>query len=183
MPDNSRHECAARDDTAISSVHLDHVEALRARIADLEQELSDANRKLHEGRKSAAETARRPFGYVVELRRDEPWPGIRWRRSRIIASRDEAEQCASEWRKQVEGASFLEGSEAFIIPLFAGFPADTAFVASETGRLIAEAEDRSELDLALLSRLPEAIATACENYRKPAKAPSRRSIRIALRRV
>lgn len=158
------------------------VEALRERIAELELQLADANRKLDDTRKTAAETARRPFGYVVELRRDQPWPGIRWRRSRIIASRDEAETCASEWRKQIEGASFLEGSHTHIIPLFAGFPADTAFVANEVADLMRNVGVSASIDV-LLSRLPEAVTQACENYRKPAKAPSRRSIRRALRRA
>ncbi|MCV9964759.1 hypothetical protein OIU34_22980 [Pararhizobium sp. BT-229] len=160
------------------------VEALRDRVADLEQQLAAANRKVEETRKTAEQTARRPFGYVVELRRDQPWPGIRWRRSRIISSQDEAETCASEWRKQVEGASFLEGSDAYIIPLFAGFPADTAFVANEVVDLLrdAAAETPASMEV-LLSRLPEAVTQACENYRKPAKVPSRRSIRLALRRA
>lgn len=160
----------------------DHVEALRDRIAELELQLADSNRKLEDNRKTAAETARRPFGYVVELRRDKPWPGIRWRRSRIIPSRDEAETCASEWRKQVQGASFLDGSDTHIIPLFAGFPADTAFVANEVADLMRNVGVPASTDV-LLSRLPEAVTQACENYRKTAKVPSRRSIRRALRRV
>lgn len=176
MSDNSRYNCAATEETATSARDA---EVLCARIAELEQALSDANHKLEEGRKSTLETARRPFGYVVELRTDKPWPGIRWRRSRIIVSRDEAEHCASEWRKQAEGASFLDGSETFIIPLFAGFPPDTAFVVSEVGRLITEDEN---LDPTILASLCAAIIQACDNYRKPAQAPSRRSIRVALRR-
>lgn len=181
MPENNRQDASMQETVATAMVHPD-IEALSTRIAELERALADANRKLDDNRKSAAKTARRPFGYVVELRTDKPWPGIRWRRSRLIASRAEAEHCASEWRKQVDGASFLEGAETFIIPLFAGFPADTAFVVSETERLILDAENQSEDYRGSLARLSEAITTACETYRQPAKAPSRRSIRIALRR-
>ena len=160
------------------------LDAMRNRVADLEKQLAVANSKLEDRRKTAAETARRPFGYVVELRRDQPWPSIRWRRSRIIASKDEAEHCAAEWRKQVEGASFLEGSDTYIIPLFAGFPADTAFVASEAVDLLRDgaAEPSASIEV-WLARLPEVITQACANYRKPAQVPSRRSTRLALRRA
>jgi hypothetical protein len=158
-------------------------DALWARIGDLEKQLADANVQMHKVRKTEAQTAKQPFGYVVELRRDQPWPGIRWRRSRIIVSKEEAEQCAGEWRKDVEGSSFFKGSHTNIIPLFAGFASDIAFVARETAELLRAGESEPSLSTeVLLSRLPEAIAQACETYRKPAEAPSRLSIRRASRR-
>lgn len=157
--------------------------ALRTRVAALETELAAANKKLEEDRQAAAATARRPFGYVVELRRDQPWPGIRWRRSRVISSRDEAEYCASEWRKQVSGAEFLSGSETEIIPLYAGFPADVAFVANEIATHLKKAAKCSTATVEpLLPFLKEAISAACEAYRKPPQVASRRSIRLTLPR-
>ncbi|MCZ7860899.1 hypothetical protein O9X98_05735 [Agrobacterium salinitolerans] len=159
------------------------LEAMRNRVADLERQLAAANSMIEDRRKTAAATARRPFGYVVELRRDQPWPGIRWRRSKVIPSKDDAEHCASEWRKQIEGVSFLEGSDTYIIPLFEGFPADITFIVGEAADLLREGVTEASASMqALLERMPVAITQACENYRKPAKAPSRRSIRVALRR-
>jgi hypothetical protein len=160
------------------------LEALRTRVATLETELSAANKKLEDDRTTAAATARRPFGYVVELRRDQPWPGIRWRRSRVISSRDEAEYCASEWHEQVAGAEFLAGSITEIIPLYAGFPADVAFVANEVGTQLKKAAKCTTATVEpLLPHLKEAVSAACEAYRKPTQVASRRSIRLTLRRA
>jgi hypothetical protein len=159
------------------------IDALRKRVAALETELASANKKLEQDRQAAAATARRPFGYIVELRRDQPWPGIRWRRSRVIASRVEAERCASEWRKQVEGAEFLAGSIPEIIPVYAGFPADIAFVANAVGtHLKKEAKCSTATVERLLPHLKGAVSAACEAYRTPPEVASRRSTRLTFRR-
>ncbi|MCS4089091.1 hypothetical protein [Rhizobium sp. BK176] len=159
------------------------LEALRTRVAALETELAAANKKIEEDRQASAATARRPFGYVVELRRDQPWPGIRWRRSRVIASRDEAEWCASEWLKQVEGWKFMSGSTTEIIPVYAGFPADIVFVANDVGtQLKKTARCSASILEPLLPHLKEAVSASCDAYRTPPKVASRRSIRLALRR-
>jgi len=59
-----------------------------------------------------------PYGYVVEMRQDG-YPPILWKRSRVQWSLMDAERTAAEWQSMIERLSFLSKRTTRIIPLFA----------------------------------------------------------------